>query len=138
MLKNISTNIYVDLGQTILQDFFYSIVVNYSLYAFNMLDEGKYWIEKLFHKNDAYQVPMVLNPYREYGNININTENHLVKQRLLSIIISDPNYPISDNLLTEYIEIKEKEYKEYSFLSNDENKYLKSSKKLQKMIFILI
>lgn len=123
-LKNISTNTYVDLGKTILQDFFYSIVVNYSLYAFNMLDEGKYWIEKLFHKNDAYQVPMVLNPYREYGNIDINTENHLVKQRLLSIIISDPNYPISDNLLTEYIEIKEKEYKKSSFFSNDENQYL--------------
>lgn len=121
LLKNISTNTDVDLGQTILQDFFYSIVVNYSLYAFNSSEAGKYWIQDLFHKNDAYQVPIVLNPYRDFGNIDINTENHLVKQRLLSIIISDPNYPISDNLLTEYIEIKEKEYKEYSFFSNDKN-----------------
>lgn len=121
LFKNISTNTYVDLGQTILQDFFYSIVVNYSLYAFNSSEAGKYWIQDLFHKNDAYQVPMVLNPYREYGNIDINTENYLVKQRLLSIIISNPDYPISDNLSTEYIQIKEKKYKEYSFFSNDKN-----------------
>ncbi|CEN33273.1 AAA family ATPase [Capnocytophaga cynodegmi] len=120
LLKNISKQTNIDISNFPLDDFFYTIVVNYSLYAFKSLEEDKSWIENLFHKNDAYQVPIVLNPYREYGNININTENYLTKQRLLVIIVSDPKYPISDNLLTEHIEIKPKKSKSFFFITNDE------------------
>ncbi|MDC8103439.1 hypothetical protein MTQ00_02705 [Chryseobacterium sp. B21-037] len=66
---------------------FYNLVINYSLYGLNSEESGL-WMEKLFHKNDSYQTPIVLNPYRDKGNIDINTENYLVRSRLLAIILA--------------------------------------------------
>ena len=66
---------------------FYNLVINYSLYGLNSEESG-HWIEKLFHKNDSYQTPIVLNPYRDKGNIDINSENHLVRSRLLALIFA--------------------------------------------------
>ena len=74
--------------KALLRPFFYTIVSNYSAYAFN---EEEYainktntgeWLTRLFHKNDAYQTPIVLNPFRESGNININRERDLTQTRL--------------------------------------------------------
>lgn len=76
-----------------LQDFFYTIGVNYSHYAYNtedMSEEGP-WLRRLFHKNDGYQTPIVLNPYRNKGNIDINTENNLLKSRLIANLLRYPN-----------------------------------------------
>lgn len=67
-------------------NFFYSIVLNYSHYSLNSKEIG-IWILELFHKNDGYQTPMVINPMRTEGKIDINIENHLVKSRLLSLIL---------------------------------------------------
>lgn len=64
------------------QDFFYSIVVNYSIYGLN--SENYIWLNSLFHKNDSYQTPIVINPFRKEGNIDINSEYHLAQSRLLS------------------------------------------------------
>lgn len=70
---------------------FYTLVVNYSLYAYNskILDretrEGESWIDALFHKNDSYQTPVVLNPMRVSGNIDINKEEYLSRQRLMAL-----------------------------------------------------
>ena len=61
---------------------FYSIVLNYSTYSLNSEMIGN-WIEKIFHKNDGYLTPIVLNPMRTKGNIDVNNENHLNKSRLL-------------------------------------------------------
>ncbi len=72
--------------------FFYTVAVNYSHYALNSIQIGD-WARKLFHKNDAYQTPLVVNPMRTEGNININTENALVKSRLLVNLVA----PISDD-----------------------------------------
>ncbi|MEO6670437.1 MAG: hypothetical protein ABIN36_13225 [Ferruginibacter sp.] len=69
-----------------LDAFFYTVAINYSHYGLNSKDMGP-WIDELFHKNDGYQTPLVLNPYREKGNINVNREADLVKQRLLSNIL---------------------------------------------------
>lgn len=66
---------------------FYNLVINYSIYGLNSNESGL-WIEKLFHKNDSYQTPIVLNPYRDKGNIDINSENHLVRSRLLALILA--------------------------------------------------
>lgn len=71
-----------------LEDFFYSIVINYSLYALNSLEIGD-WIIPLFHKNDGYQTPLVLNPMRTDGEININKEKRLLTRRLLANILED-------------------------------------------------
>ncbi|ASK28826.1 hypothetical protein CEY12_01310 [Chryseobacterium sp. T16E-39] len=64
---------------------FYNLVINYSLYGLNSEESGK-WIEKIFHKNDSYQTPIVLNPFRDKGNIDINSENYLVRSRLMSLL----------------------------------------------------
>jgi len=66
-------------------DFFYSVAVNYSHYAYNHYDLDEInWLDPLFHKNDGYQTPLVINPMRIDGNIDINTENHLVISRLIA------------------------------------------------------
>ncbi|MFP9114442.1 AAA family ATPase [Flavobacterium sp. RHBU_3] len=85
-----------------MNSFFYTEVINYSLYAFNSSIEGN-WISKLFHKNDAYQTPVVLNPWRDNGIININKENELVYQRLLANLFRYDSYKklnlnLGDNL----------------------------------------
>lgn len=89
--------------------FFYTLVNNYSIYAYNSFDykeentsleyeakirKKKYatddersWLNGIFHKNDGYQVPLVLSPYRDKGNININLENELSKERLIALMI---------------------------------------------------
>lgn len=79
------------LKQVLKEGLFYTIIENYSLYAYNskILDKesGEYgsWIKGLFHKNDAYQTPIVINPMRSDGNINVNREASLSHQRLMSI-----------------------------------------------------
>lgn len=69
-----------------IQDFFYSISLNYSLYGLNSKHLGK-WIERLFHKNDAYHTPVVINPMRSNGNIDINKENDLAQSRILTNLV---------------------------------------------------
>lgn len=92
--------------------FFYTYVSNFSSYSYNTNDfanecnsdryeelirksrkkiyttEQKNWLNGIFHKNDGYQTPIVLAPFRNEGNININTENLLARERLLSLIIT--------------------------------------------------
>jgi energy-coupling factor transporter ATP-binding protein EcfA2 len=73
----------------------YSIVVNYSLYSLNS-NFVRNWINPLFHKNDSYQVPIVLNPKRENGKIDVNIEDGLAKSRLL-VNLLEPNLIDFDN-----------------------------------------
>ncbi|MFP3591331.1 AAA family ATPase [Chryseobacterium sp. SIMBA_038] len=78
--------------------FFYTEVIDYSLYSFNSRNEGN-WIKYIFHKNDGYQTPIVLNPFRDEGNIDINSENDLIYQRFLANIIrKDSDKQITDGL----------------------------------------
>lgn len=99
-----------------LYNFFYSIIINYSLYAYNIYDfysewtdqsriedilkdrikngyiindDDLCWLKGIFHKNDSYQTPLVLTPFRYNGSIDINTEKDLTKSRLLSLLLSD-------------------------------------------------
>lgn len=76
---------------------FYTLVSNYSHFSYNteeFIEEnlpdaiGGHWLEKVFHKNDAYQTPINLHPYRNKGNIDINRERLLSTQRLLVTIAS--------------------------------------------------
>tara|TARA_R110002050_G_scaffold4573_2_gene22147 strand:+ start:57324 stop:59459 length:2136 start_codon:yes stop_codon:yes gene_type:complete len=76
--------------------FFYSLVLNYSQYALNSEETGV-WIQELFHKNDAYQTPIVINPMRTGGNYDINTENNLARQRLLANILEPLNGESPEN-----------------------------------------
>lgn len=70
---------------------FFSLIINYSLYAYNERifkrenEGGSSWIQALFHKNDSYQTPLNINPMREDGIINVNKEQYLAHQRLMSM-----------------------------------------------------
>ena len=106
-----------------MDSFFYTEIINYSLYAFNSKIEGS-WISKLFHKNDAYQTPVVLNPWRDSGIININKENELVYQRLLANLLrydadKKLNLSLGDNLEAKFLKL------ELSDLSYYEEKSIK-------------
>jgi energy-coupling factor transporter ATP-binding protein EcfA2 len=89
------------------EHFFYTVVMNYSLHAFNTLEYKEEWDEErndcwlrgVFHKNDGYQTPIVLNPMRTEGNINIYTENVLANDRLISLLYNDKKEP--NTLFTE-------------------------------------
>lgn len=68
--------------------FFYTISINYSLYGLNSSFDSS-WLTDLFHKNDGYQTPLVINPFRKNGNIDVNSELHLAQSRLLSNLVDD-------------------------------------------------
>ncbi|WP_339865368.1 AAA family ATPase [uncultured Algoriphagus sp.] len=90
----------VELSHSNFEGLFYSIVTNYSHYAYNpMQRKDEEWLEKVFHKNDGYQTPLVLNPFRKHGNIDINTENHLVHARLMTNLIQLGSNSIYNDLL---------------------------------------
>jgi len=86
-IYNISSN-------KIVTDFkFYNIVINYSIYGLNENILGD-WVSDLFHKNDGYQTPIVINPYRREGNIDVNSELHLAQTRLITNILLTDNREI--------------------------------------------
>lgn len=111
---NISENTNASLSddnlREILEYLFYTIVTNYSVQSFISRDyedekcdwkedkDGKRlsvfgeptdWLNYIFHKNDGYLSPIVLNPYRYDGAINMNTEEELTEERLTSLLLFD-------------------------------------------------
>lgn len=94
---------------------FYTDVTNYSIYSYNSFDfrEAKHhssWIDSVFHKNDGYLTPIVLNPCRHLGKIDINSESHLTRQRLMVLCMQDVDgngiRNINDNCDTEAFSIR--------------------------------
>lgn len=84
---------------------FYSMYINYSHHGLNTNIEGE-WLRTLFHKNDGYQLPVVINPYRVEGNIDINVENYLSRDRVFTNVIDIEDASlILPNLEIDYIEI---------------------------------
>ena len=85
----------------------YTIVTNYSIQSLVSSDyqdeislspdrtgvyspeqESTVWISHLFHKNDGYLTPIVLNPFRdENGNIDMATEHRLTIYRLSALLL---------------------------------------------------
>lgn len=111
------------LKKTDLEPFFYSMVVNYSFYGFNTYQIGM-WIKAFFHKNDGYQMPIVINPFRTKGNMDINSETYLTSSRLLANILSIRNYTnINSKSLISKIELYFDERKDYRTLENGEERF---------------
>ncbi len=50
-------------------------------------EEGDVWIHNIFHKNDGYRTPIVLNPYREDGTFDMSKEYRLAIYRLSSVFL---------------------------------------------------
>jgi len=104
--------------ESIAKYLFFIININYSLYALNSndfikenlitddLDKLDSWINKLFYKNDGYQTPLTIHPFRDSGNIEINREKELLLQRLVSLILTEESYTnITENLEVNSFEI---------------------------------
>ena len=94
------------------ENIFYTLVSNYSLYAYNSEEfkaetqtwaAEESWIAALFHKNDAYQTPIVLSPQRERGVIDVNRQYYLSMQRLSELFFDCRNgkYRISNTEVAE-------------------------------------
>lgn len=95
-------------------DLFYTLISNYSHYAYNVYDYPlewrnplecvnieDCWLHHVFHKNDGYQSPITIHPYRDSGNIDINREKSLSMQRLLLLLMkSSPSG--SDNSFRDF------------------------------------
>lgn len=117
-IKSIYDDSYFESLKKLLSRFFYTVVLNQSVYAYNTRDfrkecnseeyeiavrngrnhnekgeeisyktEDRCWLSGLFHKNDGYQIPIVLTPYRYEGNYDINKENRLAYERLISNMV---------------------------------------------------
>ena len=132
---------------------FYTVILNYSLHAFNSYDykeertsnhrnndeEGS-WIKAVSHKNDGYQMPLVINPMRTKGNIDINTESHLTQDRLMSLLfnkdgeknsnftrinnhlhISSIKLSLAESVSTKYNKLKEAYLKEAGVLKSSDD-----------------
>lgn len=110
-----------DYGE--MNNFFYTIIVNYSFYAYNSNYSG-IWLKSFFHKNDGYQMPVVINPFRNEGKIDVNVETLLTRSRLLSNILSIPGYKkINYKSSIDRIELYFNKEKDYKFLSNGEVRF---------------
>lgn len=81
--------------------FFYSISLNYSHHSLNSKVIGN-WINSLFHKNDGYATPLVINPMRDEGNFNINRELHLSNERIMSNLTFEVANKSEVSLLQKY------------------------------------
>lgn len=136
-------------------NFFYSILANYSLYGLNT-DEIGVWLKSIFHKNDGYKTPIVLNPMRTKGVIDINRITYLSKSRLLSNVFSNryksgdsgnDNSDIVNGKVIKYLilnldfrkfnvvneeDLKEGQYPQYLIKINGKSIYLDSTQKWKK------
>lgn len=92
----------------IVKNFFYSSVTNFSMQSYYPLnyyiyesdaqrffsakyklnkDCYGYWLERCFHKNDGYRTPIVINPNRTKGQINLWNLMHVSKDYATSLYI---------------------------------------------------
>ncbi|MCA4806869.1 AAA family ATPase [Myroides odoratimimus] len=101
-----------------IKNIFFTMYINYSLYGLDDQDfaqkkseqyEGDKvkselqldgserlvyvsWLTKIFHKNDGYQTPLVIHPYRQNAMINVRNEKHLMENRLSALLFTNPEY----------------------------------------------
>ena len=74
-----------------------------------VMDEGwvkrKNWLKGIFHKNDGYMCPIVLNPFRDGGKINMDTEAALTVSRLSALLVSErmDKHPLIEDYCLDYI-----------------------------------
>ncbi|KAA6329578.1 hypothetical protein EZS27_021633 [termite gut metagenome] len=106
---------------------------NYDVYLMKDLkrevdkNEARCWLKGIFHKNDGYQTPIVINPMRVLGNIDVNRENELSEERLMALVFKkDLNgkhffKEIRGGLKIEAIKIKIDKTKGTSNFAGDEN-----------------
>lgn len=96
----------------IAKELFSCIVVNYAPFALNSSEyNNEYcfgvneslvpdkidirnhnWLQSIFHKNDGYQSNITFVPYRDSGVFDATKESKLVRERILDILCTYPNF----------------------------------------------
>lgn len=73
--------------------------------------EKKNWLKGVFHKNDGYMCPIVLNPFRDGGRINMDTEAALTVNRLSALLISEQmeKKPLIEDYYLDHIDYDRKQ-----------------------------
>ena len=125
--------------------FFYTIASNYSIYAYNTKEyihecdpqvtgdifgtafayqkfnvEHRCWLHSYFHKNDGYRLPLLLTPFRSEGNIDINSETELARERLIALLIKQENlHCINDHLKAKSISLSISHQFDYSWMKGN-------------------
>lgn len=169
VIANVYYTSHFENIKKLLSHFYYTIVLNQSVYAYNTRDfeeecnsnayetrvrkgpnapeeefssEDKCWLNGLFHKNDGYQIPVVLSPCRHEGNYDINVENRLAFERLISIMVwaDESERIINGHLEVVSLKIDEKEdnydldyiHKKIGYHQFTQDDYLKMREKLIK------
>lgn len=92
---------FIKYGGFDFSSFFYSVSLNYSHHSLNSKVIGN-WINSLFHKNDGYATPVVINPMRDEGDFKINKELHLSNERVMSNITFESSRNESVKILNKY------------------------------------
>lgn len=102
--------------------FFYTIATNYSMQSYITDDysserilnwdakenswkethDATSWIDSVFHKNDGYMSPIVLNPYRHDGTIDMAKEERLTTNRLCSMLWETKELLDEEQLIEDY------------------------------------
>ncbi|MEK6495511.1 hypothetical protein [Myroides odoratimimus] len=91
-------------------------VLNYSLYGLN--SNVMPWVEDLFWKNDAYQTPITINPFRDMGNIDINKEYLLAQARIILYVYLLKQNVFLDNIYLHEFNVKLDFFK-YQYVEKD-------------------
>lgn len=117
-----------EIEKSYLSNFFYTLVSNYSIYAYNTSDyplevrsnlgeNGENcWLHSLFHKNDGYKVPLGISPFRSEGNMDVNNEKDLAMERLISLMIRNERYRVvNKHLIAEGLNIVNLPIESYGF-----------------------
>jgi len=131
VIRQIKIGVILDINVLISKLFFYTIAINYSNYSLNSNVIGG-WITSLFHKNDGYKTPVVINPMRTNGRFDINKENRFAKYRLLSNLLSSyklstdgKNIPLTEIQSVKSIHFKLNQKKIDEYLVVDTGNFLK-------------
>ena len=119
-----------EVGELFDKYFFYSVVLNYSLHSLNPSDykgeaatKDGTWIKNIFHKNDGYSTPIVLNPYRGQNGFNssestidLDKEFSLTIERLSAVLIESTvrNRSFIEGYTLDNIEYQFNEFKVYA------------------------
>lgn len=94
--------------------------------------EKKNWITGVFHKNDGYMCPIVLNPFRSGGQINMDNEASLTVSRLSALLISQhiDKHPLVEDYLLDHISYERKDdfYKRFKPIYTKDKDLLKIEK----------
>ena len=109
----------------VMKNFFYTIVTNFSFNAFLSSDyanepafglQGTSWIDSLFHKNDGYRVPLVFNPYRGDGSLDVQRETNFAISRTIAIMehFRERNWQFIDGYRLDRVDYS---YDPHSFLA---------------------